>query len=232
MSIEQDHMAISFGVKTHDEIQSQRVLLDHEQMDPDNHNFCSSDNSAMNFLQQFTHNLGNRTKNNINYNVNSFEDSSSHEPFLSDKQMDHPFDNCSAENGFEQAMEAMQESMMMSETQATQHLHMQYMDQLLEPDMDHEKEAGHNDKDSNIINDDGEQATDLNSDCSDHDQLDAEDDAKYRRRNGKGQAKNLVAERKRRKKLNDRLYELRALVPNISKVSIIIILIYLLIFLL
>lgn len=232
MSIEQDHMAISFGVKTHDEIQSQRVLLDHEQMDPDNHNFCSSDNSAMNFLQQFTHNLGNRAKNNINYNVNSFEDSSSHEPFLSDKQMDHPFDNCSAENEFEQAMEAMQESMMMRETQATQHLHMQYMDQLLEPDMDHEKEAGHNDKDSNIINDDGEQATDLNSDCSDHDQLDAEDDAKYRRRNGKGQAKNLVAERKRRKKLNDRLYELRALVPNISKVSIIIILIYLLIFLL
>ncbi|KAJ0042763.1 hypothetical protein Pint_19442 [Pistacia integerrima] len=54
------------------------------------------------------------------------------------------------------------------------------------------------------------------SDCSD--QIDDEDDAKYQRQAGKGpQFKNLVAERKRRKKLNDRLYALRALVPKISK---------------
>ncbi|KAL2537817.1 Transcription factor ABORTED MICROSPORES [Forsythia ovata] len=49
---------------------------------------------------------------------------------------------------------------------------------------------------------------------------DDEDDAKYRRRTGKGpQSKNLKAERRRRKKLNDRLYALRALVPKISKLD-------------
>ncbi|XP_031127159.1 transcription factor ABORTED MICROSPORES isoform X1 [Ipomoea triloba] len=55
---------------------------------------------------------------------------------------------------------------------------------------------------------------------SDSDQNEDEDDAKYRRRTGKGpQSKNLVAERKRRKKLNERLYALRALVPKISKLD-------------
>ncbi|KAL5995701.1 hypothetical protein ACLOJK_025769 [Asimina triloba] len=77
------------------------------------------------------------------------------------------------------------------------------------------QDAGHHDKES-IKHEVGR--GDSVSDCSD--QVEDDDDHKALGRSGRRhQSKNLMAERKRRKKLNDRLYALRALVPKITKMD-------------
>ncbi|GAB4853153.1 hypothetical protein Ancab_017338 [Ancistrocladus abbreviatus] len=151
-------------------------------------------NSAMNFMQQFSYMSENRSRS-------EFLEGSS-DSFPSDQQF-NPLKSHS-ENGYED-MDFRQNSLMINAT------NMHHNCQNLEVPGNEQQV-----KDKGLVKHDLGQA----DSASDSDQLDDEDDPKHQRRTGKGpQSKNLVAERKRRKKLNERLYHLRSLVPKISKLD-------------
>ncbi|XP_048233588.1 transcription factor ABORTED MICROSPORES isoform X3 [Ricinus communis] len=151
----------------------------------------------MNFLQQFhySNDRDNKTKSNDHI---FFEEAATN-----------------SSNGLQDQMDAAALHKIMMMTTNTENMHMKFMG----PSSGKKEQQANNDNDS-IKHENG--ISDSVSDCSN--QMDDENDAKYRRRTGRGPpAKDLKAERRRRKMLNDRLYDLRALVPkisNLNKVSI------------
>lgn len=149
--------------------------------------------SPTNFLQQFKCTSGSSIKNGVFLE-------GSYDSFQSEKTMMDAFKSSSA-CGFHD-METMQMS-----------IHMEHM----EPQVNKEHPC---DENKGLIRTKRKASqADSVSDCSDQIDDDDDDGLKYPRKVGKGaQSKNIDAERRRRKKLNERLYALRSLVPKISKV--------------
>nr|ASW18440.1 aborted microspores protein [Tapiscia sinensis] len=185
----------------------------HDQKDPDHHHQFQPPVSALENLNLSYDHISvddqirlSSTSSPMNF-LQQFNYSNPENKIKNDAFLDESHDpfKSSEENGL-QDMDTLQNSIMSNAA----NMHMQFMEPLVN------NEHQMNDRDS--IKHENGQSHSVSDDCSD--QIDDEDDARYRRRTGKGpQSKNLVAERRRRKKLNDRLYTLRGLVPKISKLD-------------